>query len=195
MALTLEQITPPNINVWTLSELKQELRIDMTDDDLLLRDMMVAAEQDVETFTSRQLLTATWRLSADDWQAEFRLPRPPAQSVDMIEYIDPDGTLQTLSTSIYQVDTRTEPARIRLAPNQSWPSLDRHRYNAVQITYKAGHSSRDAVPGMLRRAVAQIVGDYYEHREGQLDIAGSLKSIEENPTLSRLLWRYRIAHI
>ena len=49
------------------------------------------------------------------------LPRPPVATVDLIQYFDQDGVLQTLANTVYQVDTYNKPGRVALGPFQIWP--------------------------------------------------------------------------
>ncbi len=194
MPLTLRQKVPPTSEPVTVSEVRQHLRIDTVEDVELLTSFIVAARVELEELTRRQFLTATWELSCDGFPREFRLPRVPTQSVESIEYIDVSGTLQILDASVYQVDLISEPARIREAPGQSWPSVEHTRLNSVIVTYKAGAPTVSQVPAVLKLAMRMMIGDLYEHREGMLDIAGPLKSIVQNTTLDRLIGLYKVWH-
>jgi hypothetical protein len=89
----------------------------------------------------------------------------------------------------------SEPARIRLADGQTWPSLQSDRINAIQITYVAGYASAYQVPAGIRHAIKLLAGDLYENREGQLQLGGGLSRVEENPTLARLLWKFRLLEV
>jgi hypothetical protein len=47
----------------------------------------------------------------------------PLQSVTTVKYYDASGVLQTLASTVYQVDTVSQPGRIVLAPTQIWPTV------------------------------------------------------------------------
>jgi hypothetical protein len=67
----------------------------------------------------------------------MRIPFGPITSVAKIEYIDTDGSLQTLSPSLYQVDLTTATARISPSYGNYWP-YTRSILNAVTVTFVAG---------------------------------------------------------
>lgn len=110
----------------------------------------------IETITERQLITATWKLILDRFPAVIELRKPPVQSVTSITYIDEDGAEQTLSDSLYQVDTDDEPARIVPAYDQSWPSI-RCQPQAVQVEFVAGYGLADDIPDGLKTAIKWYV--------------------------------------
>jgi len=123
-----------------VEDAKLHLRVTETDSDALIRSLITAALGYAEMFTRRQFVTATLRLTLDAFPAVIRLPRPPLASVTSIQYTDIDGVTQTLSSSDYQVDGRSEPARIQPAYGESWPST-RRELNAVTVTYVAGYAT------------------------------------------------------
>lgn len=65
----LTLITPPATEPVTLAELKNHCRVDsgMTDDDSLLTGMGISGRQYAESYTGRQLITATYELRLPDW--------------------------------------------------------------------------------------------------------------------------------
>lgn len=199
MPLSLRQIIPPSSEPVSVPEVKALLRIETNEEDGVLADMISAAREDVEIALRRQLLTATLVLALDDFPTGLHgvicLPRPPIQSVTHIRYLDSGAVLQTLDSAAYQVDTISEPGRIWLADGQTWPSVYTHQLNAVLVTYVAGWPSAFAVPAAIRHAIKLRVGDLYEHREARLDIGAGLSRIDDNPTMERFLWRYRLVEV
>ncbi len=137
-------------------------------------------------------MTAIWKLYLDAFPAQIRLPRPPVASITSIEYLDTDGNLQTLATTVYQSDLISEPPRIMLAEGQNWPSTQSGTYNVVTVTYVAGYTDAASVPAAFKTAIKMWAGDLYEHREARLDLGGSLRVIEDNPTVMRLLNKRRV---
>ena len=193
MPLTLELLTPPVIEPVTVQEASRHCRVDEDIPDyFLIEGFITASRQSIEEYLRRQLLTATWKYSLDRFPNLIKLPRPPAQSVTMIEYIDENEQLQTLDPSQYQVDVASEPARVMVAKGQSWPSTSFEVFNKVQITYVAGWTNPTLIPPPIRLGVSMLVGDLYEHREARLDMGSGLTAIEQNETYDRLLWFYRI---
>ncbi len=182
----LTRTVAPVIPVIPVAELKDHLRITISDDDQLVEDLGKAAEEAVENELSRALLTQTWVLRLDCFPCwEIRLPRPMLQSVTQVQYLDADGALQTLSTSIYTVDTFCFPGRIHLAYNQVWPTT-RAVPNAVLVTYKAGKDAVEDVPELVRVAIKQTCGDLYENRE-----RSAAEVVKQLEIYERLMANYR----
>lgn len=128
----------------TLIALKSHGRITVTADDALLKGFLNAAVREVEDYSGWRLHEQTWELQIDAFPsgADIELPFPPLQSVASVKYIDTDGNEQTLDTSVYDVDTKgeQEPGFVRLAFNQTWPSI-RSTPNAVKIRFVCGFTA------------------------------------------------------
>jgi uncharacterized phiE125 gp8 family phage protein len=161
MHLTL--VTAPTSEPVTLEEAKTHCRVDFNDDDALLEGHIAAAREYCENFTRRQFVTATYALRMDDLPDEIVLPRPPLASVTSITYVDATGSTQTLSSSLYTVDTYVEPGRIVPAYNATWPSVRGHT-NDVVVTFTCGAAVAN-VPARAKQAILLLVGHWYENRE------------------------------
>jgi uncharacterized phiE125 gp8 family phage protein len=95
----------------------------------------------------------------------IRVPRPPLISVTQIQYIDTSQVLQTLATSEYQYSAKKIPGKIAPAPFKVWPQTDPLSFDAVQVTYVAGHASAGVIPNVILQAIKYLVGHLYENRE------------------------------
>ena len=193
MPLTLELLTPPVEEPVTVEEVVKHVRIDEVSSEYnLLESYITMARESVEIYLRRQLLTATWRLSLDTFPNLIRVPRPPLQSVTTIEYQDAQNVQQTLPATEYQVDTASEPGRIMVARGRTWPTTASETFNAVQITYVAGATTAAGVSAAIRLALMMLVGDFYEHREAQLDTGFALQRIEQNVRYGQLKGLHRV---
>lgn len=200
----LTQTAAPTVEPVSLAELRQHLRIDDHDEDLLIESLGIAARQHCEMFTRRQFCTATWQLTLDGFPNVFRekgapyvwegrhgkeiwLPSPPLQSVSSITYVDTAGDTQTWAASNYDVDTDSEPGRVTLAFGKSWPTAQAQP-ESVTITYVAGYGAASDVPSNIKAAIKLWVGNLFENREPVLtgSIAASLPMSVES-----LLWGVR----
>jgi uncharacterized phiE125 gp8 family phage protein len=123
----------------SLAQAKRHLRIDGDDSDRLIEGFIAVARRWVEHYTGRALLWQTITARRDDLD-QMPLPRPPLIAVSSIAYVDTAGATQTLSPSIYDVDVTSEPGRIVLAYDQSWPSV-RGQHHDVTVTFIAGHAA------------------------------------------------------
>lgn len=165
-----ESVAPANEPV-TKDEVKAHLRMDPDDtsEDALLDAFIAAARIHIQNIYGLQPITSTWVMRMDRFPGLtgiIELPRAPVASVTSIQYVDIDDTTQTLSSSTYQVDVNSLPARIALAPESTWPTLRDGELNAVIITFVAGYGSTSAsVPQVLKQAYLLLIGHMYEHRE------------------------------
>lgn len=170
--MTLVQLTTSEIEPVSLVDAKAHLRVDTSDEDLVIQALVAAARERVESITNRAIIATTYRLELACWPASevITLPRPPLVSVDSVKYIDAVGALQTLDAAAYQVVTPTGPraerATVRPAYGLSWPS-HRDQPNAVQVTFTAGYGS--SCPAVVKAAILLLVTHLYEHRGDSAD--------------------------
>lgn len=181
--MTLVLVTPPAVEPITLDEARLHLRLDGVgspdahDDDTLVSGLIAAVRQQLEQTLGRALCTQTWDLMLDRFpcmghDAPIKLPRPPLQQVDFVDYLDTDGVWQRLSPSLYQVTGASgfAPAKLRPAWNQSWPST-RDQSEAVRVRFTAGYldnsspgDTQEGVPGPIKTAIKQSLAAFYQNR-------------------------------
>jgi len=155
------------LGLLTHAEVRQQLRVDVSDEDAGQLFYLQAAVEIAEGYLGRGLLTQTWRVVDDDFDDEVYLPMAaPLQSVTSVQYYNTSGTLTTLSSSTYVVETTSEPARLTLAPNHSWPAVQAGRVGAVVITYVVGWDDPDDVPAAIKQGVRLAMTSMYESRDG-----------------------------
>lgn len=173
--MNLTQIIAPQSEPLTLDEARSACRVpdDIGETDPEIDLAIASARWMAENITGRQLITATWKLSLDKFPPYHRtrferhkdtieLPRPPCQSVTSVTYYDADDVQQTLSTSLYEVDYGTEPARLRPVDGETWPDTY-PRLNAVEITYVAGYGDGiEAMPECVRTWMLAYVRALYD---------------------------------
>lgn len=175
-----------------IDSLKEQLRIDLDDDDPWLTECLAVVTDQLEAYLGLSFIQKTYRWVLDGfgrvrredddfWFSDFPrgpkaeialvLPRSPLVSVSQIQYKDTGNVLQTLSASAYQIDTLRVPARIKPAYGEIWPSTGTD-FNAVQITFVAGYGSdHDAVPPRIRHAIRMLVGHLEANREATTAIS------------------------
>jgi uncharacterized phiE125 gp8 family phage protein len=155
--------TAPAAEPVCVEEIKTFLRIDHNEDDTMIAAFIKTARIWVENYCGRALITQTRQLKADDFPACAVIDqfRAPLASVTSVVYIDAENVSQTLSSSLYQVDTTSTPPRLGLEPDESWPTTRLNTFNAVIITYVAGSAAAD-VPVAIKEAIKRIVRGLYE---------------------------------
>jgi uncharacterized phiE125 gp8 family phage protein len=164
---TFRVVTAPVLEPVTLTEAKAQCRVDILDDDTFITGLISGAREYVEKIDWRAFLSQTIELWLEGWPCDddIHLPRPPLQSVTSVKYYDVADVEYTLSPTVYFVDVVSEPGRICLKDNQSWPSLTLREYNAVCVTYIAGWTAAASVPKTIKQAVQLVIGHWYENRE------------------------------
>ena len=169
MTITGELIldTAPASQPFDATEAKTHLRVDISDDDTLITDLITAAREKFEEINGRTLFTTTWKLILDDWPSKdyIVLPRPPLASVTSIDYIDKDGNSTTFSSGNYVVETDRTPGRVHLGYDKQWPTVTLRPASPITITYVAGWSSTASIPEKYKQAMKMLIGHWYENRE------------------------------
>lgn len=180
--------TEPALEPVTVDEVMDQANIDVHDQPELLQGYITAARIMVEKDVARSLMTQTIKLRMDEFPGfEIMLERPPVQSVSSITYVDTDGTTQTLSSSLYETDLSSEPARVRPAYGRVWP-FTRYMSNAVTVTYVAGYSSAADVPQTAKLAIKLLASHWYRNREA-VGQAGDEVAFAYTALINRLKWR------
>lgn len=177
MEATLTLVTVPASEPLTLAEAKTWLRIDESADDSRVAAMIAAAREVIEEHTGRQLITATWRLTLDEFpEWAIDLPRGPVQSITAVQYVDTAGDTQTLSSASYRfvaAQNLIEPAY-----GLSWP-ITRSQAGAVTIDYVSGTST---APERAKQAMRFLLAHW------DMDPASVGKLPEGAESLLHSLW-------
>ena len=162
---------------------KAHLKVDVSDDDDLIADLVSAATKAAEDYTNRFFMNTTITMYGDTWDDIATLYKSPVSSVTHIKYYDTDDALQSLSTDIYLTDLVSKPARISLLPDQSFPDLS-SRKMAVHIKYVVGEGTAVSdISDLIQQSVLLMVGQWDEHRSAVI----SGKTAMEIPLTSQML--------
>ena len=173
--MSLKTITPPATEPLTANEVKQYLRIDGTDDDALISSFITQAREFCEDYQGKKYITQTLELILDefpfDYSIDFRACSP-IQSVTSVKYYDTSNTEYTLSSNDYIVDADSFVARIALAYNKSWPTIQLKPVNGVVIRFVAGYGNAASVPETFKQAMVAHIkiladGTLFNLREGE----------------------------
>jgi uncharacterized phiE125 gp8 family phage protein len=163
----LRVVTPPTAEPLSLAEARAHLRVDSFADDAMLAGYILAARQHIESICGLALCTTTYAMTLDDfpvWADALRLPRGPVQSVSAVRYYDATGALVSWSSSDWETDLRSEPARVRPRDGFTWPD-PADKLGAVEIEFIAGYGGPELVPQPIMQAMRLLVGHFYENRE------------------------------
>ncbi len=198
----------------TLERARLHLRVDPDNDspvshpdDVLISSLITSAREWAEQYTGQTISPKTLELALDLFPGQedenrwrtgrqvddvITLPRGPLQSILSFTYTDGAGDDQEVTD--YQLDTHSEPPRLKPAAGTSWPAV-RTQMNAVRIRYLAGYAlSTDSpdtprLPEVFVQAMLLCIGHWYENRE-----EGSVVKLEEIPLGAKALLRNHRLH-
>jgi len=180
--MTTTLIAAPAVEPLTVAEATVHLRVDSpAPDAAYISTLITLAREYTEGIMNRALITQTWDLYLDRFpsfnEQPIDIPKPPLQSITYIKYTDTDGVEQTWSAAKYAVDARKEPATVRPAYGEVYPTTRAYE-NAVNIRFIAGYADSgaspidlaDNVPQPIKFAILLLVGSMYENRESTAPI-------------------------
>lgn len=176
--------TAPDLDaIISVANLKNHLRVDVSDDDTLIEAFRDASISWVQQITGRVLGDVDAVVYIDSF-VPCTLDIGPVNSISSIQYIDAFNSVQTLSTAKYFVDIAGPHARIRF---HDVPDLYDYALNRVIINCNVGHAEAD-IPTPMVHAVRLLVGHMYENRT-----AAEIRSVNEIPFgIHSLLSPFRI---
>ena len=160
----LEIVSAPSSEPIAQSVAKTFLKVDTSDDDTLITNLLIACTNSAQEYTNRFFIATTIKMIADTWKDTETLLKSKVTSIVSIQYYDVDDSIQTLSTSVYGSDLVSQPARIFLKPNQSFPQLS-ERKGAVEVKYVVGQAGSDEVDDAIKQAVLLQIGNLYQNRQ------------------------------
>lgn len=195
------------------SEQKSFMRVDFSDDDTLIAELIKASQNVIETYINRAITTQTLSLFLDrlpfyndlklqegiftapdlEYNSNYIvLPKPPVTSVTHVKYYANDNTASTFASSNYYVDTISEQARVVLKKGVSWPTVAETRNaNAYEIKYVAGYGGASDVPEPIVQAIKLLTTHLYENREAVTSL-----SVNAIPyTIGALLQPYKVQRL
>jgi uncharacterized phiE125 gp8 family phage protein len=180
----------------TLDQAKQNLRVDTSDDDDFITDLIVAAREHVENYTGLVLTQRQITETAPELGRSLTLCSWPVSDVTAIRY-PLSGVMTPLVAGSWLTSFTARPARI-LPVAYGWGvgvlpfSIGRRPTLPVEIDVAAGFASPNDVPAVVKRAMHLLIGTWYVNREA--DVVGRSAAAVELPTGVQLLlrrWRKR----
>jgi Phage gp6-like head-tail connector protein len=205
----LAVLTPPAEEPISLVTAKLHLRVTITAYDDLITALITAARELVEKEVRRALVTRTYQLRMNRfpfWAPAFawnplvferlpmgiyghiHVPKPPLIAVNSIQYLDVNGTLQTLDPSQYLVDAGgILQGAITPSYGNYFPQT-RYQLDAVLISYDAGYGAASAVPTSLCQAMLLLVGHWYRNTEAATETSFSELTLGAKALCSSFKW-------
>ena len=169
--LRVDVVTASTAEPLDLEDVKHHLRIEIgeTAHDDYLNSLIKVARGQVEDMTGRRLIRQTVKYYIDAWPRDdtIELPYPPfsTETAPIVTYVDIDSSTITMGTTVYRCDSVSEPGRIVLEYNESWPTESLHNVNPIAVQYLCGYGGSSEVPERLKHAIKLVISDLYEQRE------------------------------
>jgi uncharacterized phiE125 gp8 family phage protein len=166
--LTLRRISSATAELITLAEAKLYLRVDTTEDDLLISEIIVAVRTHAEHILARSLVQQSWRVEyLTCLSTDVTLPMHPVQSITSVQTIGESGVVVTIPATSYRL---LSPSLLRTDNTISG--------YIIAVTYMAGDvnaTSRD-----LRQAMLMHAAMCYDMRGTEAPMPASTAQIYES---------------
>ena len=149
--------TPPATEPLSLAEAKLYLRVDGSDEDTLITDMIAAVREAAEEYLRRSLVTQSWALRYEGYApARVPLPKGPVREVTEVKAVDRDGNDAPVDTALYH-----------LAPTEDALHFESVVLgHAVEIAYTAGYGDAKDVPVSIKQGMLLHLAALHEDRLG-----------------------------
>lgn len=151
----LSCVTPPSGEPVTLAEAKLYLRVDSSDEDALIGDLIPAARVAAENWMKRSLMTQSWKLTFDYGIPDcVGLAMGPVNAITSVALVSRDTTTQTLDNGSYWLNA----ARTELMLDSMVMAF------RVEIVYATGYGDAAAVPRPIKQGMLAHIAAMYERR-------------------------------
>ena len=181
----LTQIQYPAIEPLSLADAKNYLRVEVSEDDDLINDLIVAARIECEHRTGRSFILQKWRLTLDSLGGSalsfggftpLQLPRSPLISIESINFVGQNGQNTVLDLDNLVIAPGT-PGLIAPRYGNFWP-FTLPQISSVAIEYTAGFGPTPSdIPKNIIQAIRILTAHYYENRSENAEIPAAVNSL------------------
>jgi uncharacterized phiE125 gp8 family phage protein len=173
--MSLVMTNPPAAEPVAVADVKAHLRIDGSDEDVLIGSLLLTSRLHIETALSLAMITQSWTLRLDAWPPgrDVALPLTPLRAIDEVRVKDASGTAHVVPPESYLIDIASRPAR--LVWNNVAPPLPEPPADGIEIDMTAGFGAdATSVPAPLKHAILMLAAHWYEHRDpGEIGMNGT----------------------
>lgn len=168
--MPLVQLTNPSTLPITFDEARRHLRIYDNEHEETIYELMQRATHYIETILGAALSSRTYRLDIDGFPINtgevgsdyIDLGIYPVTSIDSVVYDNSSNTETslTLTTDYWQLLSGKYP---KIAPVTSWPATYSGKIGAVRISFTAGYTQTDDIPGDVKHAILMQLKQYFDY--------------------------------
>jgi len=187
---------PPTAEPVSLLEAKQQLHLDISEDDNYLQSLIAVSRSYAEHYTQRAFCLSQFTAFYNSLPSVIPLPYPPANASKpaVLEARDSDWNWRPLEENEWYFDSFSEPAIATVIRTPSWVSnIHPGQYGdpGCRITWWAGYSvDGENVPVMVKQAILLLTAHYYERRLAADALGGSEVPFGVQVLLDAVKWRF-----
>ena len=167
-------ITGPVMEPLSLAEAKAWLKVDGTEEDELIRTLIIAARLMVEAEIGQVLIGQNWRLIGDSWPQSAEIPIRPGRvlAVGGARVFSAAGLATPIPASAFTlVEKGTGQGQCLLISNPPAPGRARAGIE-IDVRLGFGEAASD-VPEEIRLAIRRVLALWFENRgDGAAEEAG-----------------------
>jgi len=159
----------PALEPVSLTDAKSYMKVDYTDDDTMIEDVLIpAARQMVEKNMNRSLITQTLKAYYSQYTQKVMLPYSPIQTVVTVKRIDLNTSTTLTENTDFYVQGLDDKYLLMTSPYnlpQGHSPNDTLKGSQLQVEYTAGYGGAATdVPGIIREAIFKTIAFNYENR-------------------------------
>ena len=162
-------IKAPSMLPVSLTEAKAQLNITHNADDTHILALLRAATERAEQFMRRKIVHRTSKVFFNKF-GDLLLPWGALTGVTSVRYRHEAGIWTDVVSTVYGVDTESEPGVIFLLDDQEWPTEELYPRNPIEVVFEHGWyhgpmwaAGTDAALGdLMVPTVANTTGYVYE---------------------------------
>lgn len=161
--MILRQTVPPAALPLTLDEVKEHLRVETNEEDVLISSYIAAVTSHLDGadgILQRCLVPQEWTVDyAGNCGCALEIPLPPLIAVNSVSFVASDGTETPADPAAYTVIGAGGSMPAKIAPaGGSWGYS-----GALRITYEAGYETE--IPQAILQYMRMVIADAHQNRQ------------------------------
>jgi uncharacterized phiE125 gp8 family phage protein len=163
-------VVPSTLDVVTLPQAKQHLKIDGDDSNDIIALYIKAAVKKCEDYRQAAIMSAQHELYSTCFGNTMSLQKFPVSAINSVKYYDENDDQQTVDASDYRLQSFMQPCVLEFTSSFDSPDLSDRQYPVV-INFNAGYTSASSVPATIKLGVLNTLGTFNEIR--QISLVGN----------------------